>query len=153
MSKVNIPSNLPDWAANHLREYLESGGEKGHMMDMSAFGASGVAPCLLLTTTGRRSGQQQILPLIYDELDGVYFVIASKGGSRRHPAWYLNLDANPAVEVQVGTKYFDATARTLGGSERTRYWDAMTSKYPLYLDYQKRTAREIPVVVLEPVSA
>ena len=109
-------------------------------------------PSLLLTTTGRKSGEKFIFPLFYGEDGGRYFVIASKGGAPKHPQWYLNLEANPEVEVQVGTKKLKARARTATGGERARLWQESLKFWPPYADYQKKTDREIPVVVLEPAS-
>ncbi len=109
---------LPDWMADHMRRYLETDGRDGHMW-------RGV-PTLLLTTTGRRTGEPRTLPLIYGEEGGAYLIIGSKGGSPTHPRWYQNLVAEPMVRVQVAADKFAARARTATGAER-----------------------EIPVVVLE----
>lgn len=149
MSEVRVPANLPKWMSEHLRHYLESDGADGHMWDSSAVGGPGPVPTLLLTTTGRRSGQPLVLPLIYGKADSGYVVIASKGGAPKHPAWYLNLVAQPAVEVQVGAERFRATARTATGEERATLWKKMLAIYPPYNPYQAKTHREIPVVVLE----
>jgi len=125
----------------HVRRYRETGGEVGHIWN-------GV-PTLLLTTTGRRSGEQRTTPLIYGEDGDRYVVVASKGGAPRHPAWYLNLSAQPAVELQVKDERFHARARTAGPDERDRLWRLMAGIWPAYDDYQAKTEREIPVVVLE----
>ncbi len=125
----------------HVRRYRETDGEVGHIWN-------GV-PCLLLTTTGRRTGEKRTAPLIYGEDGGRYLVVASKGGAPQHPAWYLNLDANPDVELQVGAEVFPARARTAEGEERERLWPVITAIWPAYDDYQAKTDREIPVVVLE----
>jgi deazaflavin-dependent oxidoreductase (nitroreductase family) len=92
----------------------------------------------------------QILPLIYGKTEGGYAIVASKGGAPSHPAWFLNLTAHPDVEVQVEAKRFRARARTASGGERSALWDKMVKIYPPYTAYQKRTDREIPIVVLEP---
>ena len=149
MSQAEIAENLPGWIKNHLRRYLESNGEDGHLWDTSQGGGLGLTPTLLLTTTGRKSGRALILPLIYGEADGNYVIIASKGGAPEHPAWYLNLVDNPTVEVQVKADCFSAKARVANGEERTKLWDQMVGVYPPYTEYQTRTEREIPVVVLE----
>jgi proline iminopeptidase len=91
------------------------------------------------------------MPLIYGETGGKYVVVASKGGAPTHPGWYLNLVAQPAVEVQVAADRFRATARTVTGDERSRLWQTMAAIYPPYNAYQAKTQREIPVVVLERV--
>ena len=134
---------------DHVRRYLESNGKDGHMWDSSIAGGPGPVPTLLLTTTGRKSGRSITLPLIYGKSGKDYVVIASKGGAPAHPAWFLNLDANPEVSIQVEANRMQATARTATGSERSVLWDQMVEIYPPYTEYQKRTEREIPVVVLE----
>lgn len=149
MSNVNIPANLPKWIGDHLRRYVESNGADGHMWDSAPVGGPGPIPTLILTTTGRRSGQSISMPLIYGEANGQYVVVASKGGAPTHPGWYLNLVTHPTVEVQVRADRFRATARTATGEERARLWQTMAAIYPPYNAYQAKTQREIPVVVLE----
>ena len=141
---------LPDWIRDHVRRYLASNGADGHMWDSSARGGPGVVPTLLLTTTGRKSGRKLLLPLIYGKTPSGYAVIASKGGAPAHPAWYLNLVDHPEVDVQVGAAKFRAHARTAAGGERGALWKQLAGIFPPYDDYQSRTEREIPVVVLEP---
>jgi proline iminopeptidase len=136
-----------------MRRYLASDGRDGHLWDSSVAGGSGLVPTLLLTTTGRKSGKPQMLPLIYGKTQNGHVIIASKGGAPSHPAWYLNLVARPDVDVQVEAKRFRARARTVTGPERSALWAQMIRIYPPYTEYQKRTAREIPVVVLEPAGA
>ena len=151
MSEVSVPAHLPDWIRDHIRRYLESDGADGHMWDSSVVGGPGLVPTLLLTTTGRKSGKPQVLPLIYGKTENGYGIVASKGGAPSHPDWYLNLAARPEVEVQVEAKRFRARARTATGAERSTLWDQMVGIYFPYVDYQKRTEREIPVVILEPL--
>jgi proline iminopeptidase len=151
MSEFEVPTHLPDWIQDHVRRYLESAGRDGHMWDSSIRGGPGLVPTLLLVTRGRRSGNQQTLPLIYGETEGGYVIVASRGGAPTHPAWYLNLVANPEVRVQVVAERFRATARTAGGAERETLWRQMARIFPPYNEYQGRTEREIPVVVLEPL--
>jgi len=138
-----------DKASDHVRRYRASNGADGHMWDR--LGAPGTYPCLLLTTTGRKSKQPRTTPLVYGRDGDNYLVIGSKGGRPTHPAWYLNLLENPGVELQVGAEIFPATARTAAGDERERLWGKMRSVYPLYDEYEARigTAREIPLVVFE----
>ena len=131
------------WVAEHTRRYLDTGGDDGHEW------RPGV-PTLLLTTTGRKSGVKRRTALIYGRDTADYVVVASKGGSPGHPAWYLNLEANPDVELQVFDKVVPATARTAAGAERRRLWALMREIWPAYDQYQARTDREIPVVVLTP---
>lgn len=144
--------DLPKWIADHLQRYLETDGADGHMWDSAPVGGPGPIPTLLLTTTGRRSGKPIVMPLIYGEAGGKYVVVASKGGAPTHPGWYLNLAAHRAVEVQILAKRFRATARTASGAERAELWQQMAALYPPYDDYQAKTDREIPVVVLEPAA-
>jgi deazaflavin-dependent oxidoreductase (nitroreductase family) len=147
MSDPRLPNHIPDWVRGHLRRYLESNGADGHLWNS---GVAGLLPTLLLTTTGRKSKQQLVVPLIYGKTEKRYVIVASKGGASSHPAWYLNLSADPDVEVQIGSEKFAARARTASGAERTALWKQMAANFPPYDDYQRRTKREIPVVVLEP---
>jgi deazaflavin-dependent oxidoreductase (nitroreductase family) len=132
------------WVAEHTRTYLESDGEKGHIWVNEA-------PTLLLTITGRRTGQLRRTPLIYGQDGDNYLIVASKGGSDTPPEWYLNLVANPQVELQVGPERFPAVARDATPEEKPRLWQIMTKIWPDYDRYQSATERQIPVIVLEPV--
>ena len=132
------------WVRKHIDRYVETGGEQGHEW------RPGVTT-LLLTTKGRRSGEPRRTALIYQPDGDRYVVVASNGGSKGHPNWYLNLRDDPEVEVQVGPDRFRAHARTTSGEERARLWDLMNEIWPDYTNYQQRTDREIPVVVLERV--
>jgi deazaflavin-dependent oxidoreductase (nitroreductase family) len=126
----------------HVRRYRETGGEYGHDWKKGS-------PVLLLTTTGRRSGEPRTSPLIYGRSGDDYLIVASKGGSEEPPAWYVNLQDEPEVDVQVLDDRFRARARTATAEERPQMWREMTSHWPDYDAYQTRTGREIPVVVLE----
>jgi deazaflavin-dependent oxidoreductase (nitroreductase family) len=137
------------WVAEHLRMYRESGGAEGHLFDATVAGVPGLVPCLLLTTIGRRSGKKLTSPLFYSTAGEAYVVAGSKGGAETQPGWYLNLRAHPVVEVQVGREQFTAHARVATGKEREQLWEQMVQISPLYNDYQKKTKREIPVVMLE----
>ena len=126
--------------ADHVRVYRETGGEQGYIWRG--------ATILLLTTTGRKSGEERTTPLIH-QVDGERWVIvASKGGAPEHPAWYLNLQANPEATIQVKDEVIPVVATTAEGEERTRLWSLMTEEWPGYDEYQSNTDREIPVVVL-----
>ena len=144
-------AELPIWIGKHLHEYRQSP-SKGHAWDARAAGGHADTPTLLLTTTGRKSGKQLTSPLIYGVDGSNYVVVASKGGAPEHPSWYLNLQTQPDVEVQVVEKKTRAVARTATGAERQRLWEMMTAIYPPYPSYQRKTNREIPVVVLEPMA-
>jgi F420H(2)-dependent quinone reductase len=111
----------------------------------------GKAPILLLTVAGRKSGKRRTTPLLHGRDGDNYVVIASMGGAPKHPAWYHNLEGQEA-EIQVGRKRLRVRARDAEGEERERLWALMVSLYPSYDDYQKKTERRIPVVVLEPVA-
>ena len=141
----------PDWPADHLRRYLATNGEDGYYVDFRRVGGPELTPTLILTTTGRRSGKPQTLPLIFGQSGKDYVIIASKGGAPDHPAWYLNLLAHPEIELQIKSERLRARARVAVGEERSRLWKSMVGIYPPYERYQKRTSREIPVVVLEPL--
>jgi proline iminopeptidase len=126
----------------HVRRYEETDGEVGHDWQ------DGV-PTLVLTTTGRKTGQPRKFALIYQEIDGDHVIVASKGGTPDHPGWYYNLTENPDVGVQVRADRFNARARTAGDEERERLWPKMAAVWPAYNEYQQKTDRKIPVVVLE----
>jgi deazaflavin-dependent oxidoreductase (nitroreductase family) len=128
----------------HVERYRQTDGEEGHEWRPGVY-------TLILTTKGRRSGQPRPTPLIYGTHDGGYLVVASKGGSDEPPAWYRNLTDNPDVEVQVGGDRFRARARTAGAEEKPALWRTMVGVWPAYDEYQQRTDRDIPVVVLERV--
>lgn len=149
MTEIRIPGNMPKWMADHMRRYLDTNGADGHYWDSTFAGGPGPLPTLLLTTVGRRTGEAQTLPLLYGKAGDAYVIVASKGGNPRHPAWFLNLEANPAVELQVVAERFPARARVASGAERSALWEQMAGMYPPYRDYQAKTTREIPVVVLD----
>jgi deazaflavin-dependent oxidoreductase (nitroreductase family) len=126
----------------HVRRYRETDGAVGHIWRRGA-------KVLLLTTAGRVSGRLRTTPLIYENAGEDYVIVASNGGARDHPGWYRNLVQNPEVEVQVLGDRFEALARTAAGDERARLWALAARQWPSYDEYQTRTVREIPVVVLE----
>jgi len=131
-----------EYVADHVARYTRSGGADGATMPNGA----GV---VVLTTRGRRSGKLRKSPLVR-VIDGDrYVAIASKGGHRNHPAWYLNLVDDPAVTLQDGAVEIALRARPATGAERDRLWDLAVGEWPDYANYQTKTDREIPVVVLE----
>lgn len=111
-------------------------------------GRWGKAPMLLLTTTGRKTGKARTTPLLYLPDGNDLVIVASWGGDDRHPLWYLNLQAEPHVEVQVGSEKQARVARTASPAEKTRIWPGLVARYKQYDDYQKRTDRDIPLVML-----
>ncbi len=153
MAETPASIQLPEWIRDHVRRYQESDGADGHMWDASVAGGSGLIPTLLLTTRGRKSGAERLLPLIYGEHGESFVIVASKGGFPQHPAWYQNLCANPEVGLQVKARHLRARARTAEGEERVGLWQQMVAIYSPYADYQARTEREIPVVVLDPMES
>ena len=151
MSDPIIEASKTGWIAKH-RELYESDPEKGHMWDSTIGGGPGPLPTLLLTTTGRKSGQQSVMPLLYGAVDGGYAIIASKGGDPKHPGWYHNIKAQGEIKAQVAADIFQANTRVAAGAERQAIWDQMVAMYPPFGDYQVKAGdREIPVVVLEPI--
>ncbi len=144
--------NAIPWIAEHIQLY-RTDPEKARVWDSAPLGGPGVLPTLLLTTTGRKSGEARALPLIYGESGSSYVIIASKGGMPKHPIWYLNLEANPECELMVGPKRVSARARFAEGDEKDRLWKQMAKVYPPYDEYQERAGeRKIPLVVLDPIS-
>jgi F420H(2)-dependent quinone reductase len=129
-----------DWVKKQIDEYLATGGRQ----PVFRYGA----PLVLVTTKGRNSGEWRRTCLIGTSDGDDVVIVASMGGAPRHPAWYLNLETNPRVWVQQGTDAFWTTAHTADDAEKPRLWDLMVGLYPDYADYQKKTDRQIPVVVL-----
>jgi deazaflavin-dependent oxidoreductase (nitroreductase family) len=140
----NPLESAQEWVRDHTKVYVETDGEEGHDWHGT--------PTLLLTTIGRRSGEPRRQALIYGKDGDNYVVVASKGGAPKHPLWYENLKAHPEVRVQVKGAKFAAQARDATPEERERLWKLMTSLWPDYDEYQKKTERQIPLVVLEPQS-
>lgn len=130
-----------NWVAAHVRRYVESDGTRGHRW-------SGVNT-LLITTVGRRTGVPRRTALIYGRDGDHYVVVASNGGKKQQPHWYLNLLETPAVTVQVADQVFQGRARPANEEERPRLWTAMISIWPEYDVYQRKADREIPVVTIE----
>ncbi|MEH3155668.1 MAG: nitroreductase family deazaflavin-dependent oxidoreductase [Gordonia paraffinivorans] len=130
-----------DWVRDQTEQILEQGTTDG----VEVMGR----PVVLFTTIGAKSGQKRYTPLMRVEQNGKYAMVASKGGDPRHPAWYHNVVANPAVTVQDGTEVREMTARELAGDERAHWWSLAVDAYPPYAEYQTKTDRQIPVFVLE----
>ena len=126
----------------HTLLYRATNGLIGHTIP-------GVGPHLLLDHVGAKSGKRRTSPLLYTKDGDDLVIIASKGGNPKHPAWYHNLRANPDTEVQIGGERRRVHARTAEGEERERLWNKAVAQYGGYAGYQKRTKRQIPVVVLE----
>lgn len=129
------------WVSDHIDTYVSSDGERGHRWRGTE--------TLLLTTRGRKTGKLRRSALIYGTDGDDYVVVASKGGARNHPSWYLNLVDDSQVLIQVGPDIMEGTAHTATGERRERLWKEMASIWPDYDNYQTRTDRQIPVVVIE----
>ncbi|WP_040778771.1 nitroreductase family deazaflavin-dependent oxidoreductase [Nocardia pneumoniae] len=131
-----------EWAADQADRIMQSGGTEGTtIMGM---------PVVLLTTIGNKTGKLRKTPLMRVEHNGEYAVVASLAGAPAHPVWYYNIRANPHVELQDGTVTNDYTAREVFGEEKALWWERALAAYPPYADYQRKTTREIPVLVLTP---
>ena len=138
---------MPDFSLfgdEHVQKYEQTNGKVGHDWNDTSV--------LILHTTGRKTGQTRKLPLIYGRDGDDYVIVASKGGAPSHPAWYLNLQANPEATIQVWAEHIPVTARTANAEEKARLWPVMTGYWPDYDKYQAKTERDIPVVILSPRS-
>jgi deazaflavin-dependent oxidoreductase (nitroreductase family) len=132
------------YGAEHVKRYRETGGKVGHIWKRGA-------KVLLLTTKGRKSGEPRTTPLIYERAGDEYVIVASKGGAPEDPGWYRNIAKTPEVELQVRDEVIPAHAHVAEGEERERLWRLAAQQWPDYDEYAKKTDREIPVVVLDPV--
>lgn len=144
LSGEYVPSTS-QWVRDQVEQYESSGGTEGTTM-------KGM-PVVVLTTQGARSGKLRKSPVMRVEHDGRYAVVASLGGAPKNPSWYFNLRENPHVELQDGPRKGEMTAREVTGDEKRRWWDRAVEAFPDYAEYQKKTTREIPVFVLEPVAS
>jgi deazaflavin-dependent oxidoreductase (nitroreductase family) len=139
---------MNDWNTAIIDEFRANDGKVGGNFDG--------APLLILHTTGAKSGQERVSPVMYQAIGdgdrGDVAVFASKGGAPTHPDWYHNLVANPSATVEVGTETYEVKARVAEGEERERIWSTQKERYPGFADYEQKTSREIPVVVLERVA-
>ena len=149
MTSSKIVDSPVGWVQDHIRAYVETNGQEGHMW-------RGV-PTLLLTTTGRKSGELRRTALIYGRDSDDYVIVASKGGAPSNPLWYENLVAQPNVTIQVGADVFDCEASTyeesgVVGEHRQKVWGSLVAIWPGFAEYQTKTARRIPLVRLKRVS-
>jgi len=133
-----------DWARENAEKYMESGGIEGTELQGK--------PVILLTTIGAKTGKIRKTPLMRVEHDGVYAVVASLGGSPKHPVWYHNVKAHPRVELQDGRVTKDYEAREVFGDEKAPWWERAVEAWPDYAKYQEKTDRQIPVFVLTPIN-
>jgi deazaflavin-dependent oxidoreductase (nitroreductase family) len=133
-----------DWNAKIIREFRANAGKLG--------GSFEGAPVLLLHTTGAKTGEERVHPMMYRRVGDKYAVFASKAGAPTNPDWYHNLVANPAVKAEIGAQTLDLFARVADSAEREQIWAAQKSDYPGFAEYEQKTARQIPVVILEPAA-
>lgn len=150
-SSAEIRDARKDWMVQHRTLYLQSGGSKGHIMNLTAVGGPVFGTHCMIKYKGRKSGRIFITPLCYGAIGGEVVIVASKGGADEHPAWYLNLKESPDIEFQIGGQAFRATWREPEGKEREEIWNFMVKCYPFYADYQASTQRKIPLVMMKPV--
>lgn len=147
--REDLPAAVRREIAAHHALYARDP-EAAHLWDPVVIGVPGGAvPCLLLHHLGRKSGQRLNSILQYYRHGDDIVIVASKGGLPQHPVWYLNLLAEPACEVQIGAFRTPAVARTLHGDERARWWQRVSAEQPIQLQYQQRTTREIPLIMLD----
>ncbi|WP_445284441.1 nitroreductase family deazaflavin-dependent oxidoreductase [Streptomyces sp. DSM 118148] len=133
------------WVREQVELYESSGGTEGTTLRDTGL------PVIVLTTRGARSGKIRKTPLMRVERDGRYAVVASLGGAPKHPVWYFNVKSDPHVELQDGPVKRDMRAREITGAEKAEWWERAVAAFPPYADYQRKTSREIPVFVLEPL--
>ncbi|GGF32502.1 nitroreductase family deazaflavin-dependent oxidoreductase [Subtercola lobariae] len=141
-SAENPLDNESEWVKKQIAEYVATDGVKPVFRHGS--------PLLLLTTKGRKTGVWRRTALIHGEDEGRQIIVASLGGAPKHPVWYLNLEANPDVYLQVGAHSFYGVARTATPEEKPALWQKMVDINPDYADYQRKTDREIPIVIIDP---
>jgi deazaflavin-dependent oxidoreductase (nitroreductase family) len=134
------------WVRDQVDLYERSGGTEGTTLLDTGL------PVVIVTSIGAASGKLRKNPVMRVEHDGKYLAVASKGGADDHPAWYANLLADPRVELQDGTRKWDATAREIDGAERDEWWERAVAAFPQYAEYQKKTSRRIPVFLIEPTA-
>lgn len=151
-TSAEIRDARKDWMVEHRTMYIESNGQKGHIMDLTAVGAHNLGSHCLIKYTGRKSGKVFITPLCYGMIGGEVVIVASKGGADQHPAWYLNIRDVEQFDIQIGGQAFRVSWREPQGSEREKIWQFMVDCYPFYADYQASTKREIPLVVMKIVN-
>jgi deazaflavin-dependent oxidoreductase (nitroreductase family) len=132
-----------EWVRDQVERYESSGGTEGTTLLDTGM------PVVIVTNRGAASGKVRKTPVMRVEHDGVYALVASQGGAPTHPHWYANLQADPHIEFQDGPDRWDAIVREVDGDERAQWWDRAVATYPPYADYQERTDRVIPVLVVE----
>ncbi len=145
MSDTDYIPSPSTWVRQQV-EAIEAAGDTGAVHVQNR-------PVVMLTMRGAKTGAVRKVPLMRVEHDGVYAAVASKGGAPSHPQWYANLQADPSITLQDGTRSWPAVAREVSGAEREAWWERCVAAYPSYADYQRETERLIPVFVLEPADS
>jgi deazaflavin-dependent oxidoreductase (nitroreductase family) len=135
---------MTDWNSKIIEEFRANEGRVGGPFDG--------APLLLLHTVGAKTGQQRVNPMMYQQVAGGYAVFATKAGAPTNPDWYHNVLAHPRVSAEIGARMVELLARVAAGEEREKIWAAQKAAYPGFADYERKTARQIPVIILEPAS-
>ena len=138
-------AEVQNWNDKIIDEFRANGGKVGGQFEGT--------PVLLLHSTGARSGRERVNPMMYQAVGGAYAVFASKGGAPTNPDWYHNLVAHGDAVIEVGTETVKVSARVASGAERDAIWTTQKARYPGFADYERKTTRQIPVVLLEPVAA
>ena len=132
-----------EWVADQAAEYEASNGQQANTLRDTGL------PIIVMTTIGHKTGLVRKVPLMKVEHEGIYAIVASKGGAVNHPGWYHNLLADPTVLIQDGPEPFETTVRLANGGERAEWWDRSVAAYSPYADYQEKTDREIPLFLTE----
>jgi deazaflavin-dependent oxidoreductase (nitroreductase family) len=134
---------MADWTSKTIEEFRANGGKVGGQFEG--------APMLLLHTTGAKTGQERVNPVMYQSVPGGYAVFATKGGAPDNPDWYHNVLTHPRVTAEIGTDTVDLLAKVAEGDERETIWSAQKAAYPGFAEYEQRTTRQIPVIILKPI--
>jgi deazaflavin-dependent oxidoreductase (nitroreductase family) len=148
---ITRPAGTSEWAKEHRKLYLLTGGAQGHIMDITGAGGYLFGTHCMIRYKGRNSGRTMITALCYGDIGGEVVICASKGGAEDSPQWYQNILASQVVDFQIATQAFRASWREPKGAEREKIWAFMVDCYPFYALYQKRTTRIIPLVMMKPI--
>jgi deazaflavin-dependent oxidoreductase (nitroreductase family) len=149
--KITRPAGTAEWAKEHRKLYLCSGGTQGHIMDITGAGGYLFGTHCLIRNKGRKSGRTMINALCYGDIGGEVVICASKGGAATNPQWYYNILASPLIDFQIATQAFRGSWREPKGAERDKVWAFMVDCFPFYAVYQTRTARIIPLLMMKSI--
>jgi deazaflavin-dependent oxidoreductase (nitroreductase family) len=149
LPEITIPAGTAEWAKQHSKLYLRSGGVKGHIMDITGAGGFPFGTHCLIRYKGRKSGRTLINALCYADIGGEVVICASKGGAPDSPQWYYNILASETIDFQIATQAYKASWREPKDAEREKIWAFMVDCFPFYAIYQTRTTRIIPLVMLK----